>query len=107
MGNKTKTLIAAGVIAVLQASNASAHLEPKEDDGMEKCYGVVKAHKNDCASKATKHGCAGMAKSGGDANEWIKMPEGLCEKLVGGSISPAVDMENENHDDGDDHDHDE
>ncbi|PJF20644.1 MAG: hypothetical protein CUN56_15125, partial [Phototrophicales bacterium] len=49
--------------------DASAHMEPKKGDGMERCYGVVKAGKNDCASKANKHSCATMAKKDGDPNE--------------------------------------
>ena len=56
---------------------------------MEKCYGVVKAHKNDCASKANKHSCSGQAKVDGDPNEWIKLPKGLCDKIAGGSTEPA------------------
>lgn len=79
--------ISAAILA-LSAAGASAHLEPKEGDDKEKCYGVVKAGKNDCASKANKHGCSGQAKVDGDPNEWIKLPSGLCDKLVGGAIEP-------------------
>lgn len=89
MKNSKMTLSVASIIvaAMTQVSgNASAHLEPKADDGMEKCYGVVKAGKNDCASKANKHGCAGQAKTDADPNEWVKMPQGLCEKLTNGSL---------------------
>jgi uncharacterized membrane protein len=67
MKNSEMTLSVASIIvaAMTQVScNASAHLEPKADDGMEKCYGVVKAGKNDCARTANKHGCAGQAKNG-------------------------------------------
>ena len=80
--------MAASILAAIQAPNASAHLEPKTGDGMEKCYGVVKARKNECASKAGKHSCAGMSKVDGDPNEWIKLPEGLCDKIFGGSKEP-------------------
>ncbi|MFO0374393.1 MAG: DUF2282 domain-containing protein [Alphaproteobacteria bacterium] len=38
-----------------------------EDTG--KCYGVAKAEKNDCASKAAGHICAGHAKKDNDPNE--------------------------------------
>ncbi len=92
MNLKTNRLAVSAVISAailaLSAAGASAHLEPKEGDGKEKCYGVVKAGKNDCASKANKHSCAGMAKADGDMNEWIKLPSGLCEKLVGGATEP-------------------
>ncbi len=85
--NKTKiTLLVATALTALQTSNAQAHLEPKNDK-MEKCYGVVKAGKNDCASKANKHSCAGRAKTDSDPNEWIKLPAGTCEKISGGVLT--------------------
>ncbi len=85
MDNKAKFLTAAGILAaaLAQAQDASAHMEPKKNDGMEKCYGIAKAGKNQCASVANKHSCAGMAKIDNDPNEWIKVPAGECLKLKG------------------------
>ena len=93
MSNKAKFLTAASLVTAALAGiqDANAHMEPKKGDGMEKCYGVVKAGKNECASKANKHSCATMAKTDSDPNEWIKMPQGLCDKLVGGSVKPKDD----------------
>lgn len=54
----------------------------KED--MEKCAGIVKAGHNDCG--ANGHSCAGQAKTDGDPNEWIMLPAGTCEKIVGGEV---------------------
>lgn len=55
--------------------------------GMEKCYGVVKAGKNDCASaKVGSHSCAGGATIDGDKNEWILVPSGICKRLVNGEV---------------------
>ncbi len=42
--------------------------------GMEKCYGVVKAGKNDCAGPA--HACAGPGQDGRSGKEWI----GACRR---------------------------
>jgi uncharacterized membrane protein len=81
-----KLLITATIFTALQSLSALAHLEPKAGDGTEKCYGVAKAHKNDCASKAAKHSCAGQAKADNSADDWIKVPKGVCEKLVGGVV---------------------
>lgn len=53
------------------------------DDGKEKCYGVVKAGKNDCA--ANGHACAGQAKADGNAKEFIAVPAGTCDRLVNGN----------------------
>jgi uncharacterized membrane protein len=54
----------------------------------EKCYGVAKAGKNDCAGSA--HDCAGQAKTSGDANEFVSLPKGTCERLNGGSLTPKA-----------------
>lgn len=86
MDNKTKfTAILTLTLSAL-SQNSHAHMEPKKGDGMEKCYGVVKANRNDCASKASGHSCATMAQNDKDTNEWIKLPAGLCTKLAGGII---------------------
>jgi uncharacterized membrane protein len=63
---------------------AEAHAAPPE---MEKCAGVVKAGKNDCAT--TKHACAGQAAKDGDPEEWILVPKGTCDRIVGGAITKA------------------
>ena len=93
MDKKTKFLSAMAIIAtsMTTANTAEAHLKAKE--GQEKCYGVVKAGKNDCGSADGKHGCAGLAKVDKNPNEWTILPEGLCEKLTGGSIEPAFKKE--------------
>lgn len=51
----------------------------------EKCYGVVKAGKNDCATKTSS--CVGSSKTDGQKDAFIAVPKGLCKKLVGGSLS--------------------
>lgn len=53
--------------------------------GFEKCYGVAKKGKNDCGT--SKHSCAAMAEIDSDAEEWVYVPEGTCNKIVGGSLS--------------------
>lgn len=64
--------------------NVAAAMDGK--DATEKCYGVAKAGKNDCG--ANGHSCAGQAVKDGDGKEWIKVPKGTCEKIVGGSLAP-------------------
>jgi uncharacterized membrane protein len=53
---------------------------------MEKCYGVVKAGKNDCAGPA--HACAGQAKADSGGKEFVTLPKGTCARLSGGSLTP-------------------
>lgn len=83
-----KAVILGAILTAAALQKANAHMEPKGDEKYEMCYGVVKAHKNDCASKVNKHSCAGQAKTDGDPDEWIRVPDGLCLKLVGGSLKP-------------------
>ena len=55
-------------------------------DDMEKCYGVAKAGMNDCkAGEGTT--CQGSSTMDGQMNAWVLTPTGLCEKLVGGSLT--------------------
>jgi uncharacterized membrane protein len=85
MNTKTALLSAAvgGVIALASMTPVSA----ADEANTEKCYGVAKAGKNDCAGG--KHACSGQSTKDRDANEWIKLPKGTCERLVGGSLTPA------------------
>jgi len=53
----------------------------------EKCYGMAKAGKNDCAS-AGNNSCGGTSKLNSDPKAWIYVPEGYCERIVGGSKNP-------------------
>ena len=50
---------------------------------MEKCAGIAKAGKNDCGT--SKHACAGQSKADG-GEEWVYVPKGTCEKIVGGTV---------------------
>ena len=50
----------------------------------EKCYGIAKAGKNDCASTGN-NSCGGTSKIDGDPKAWIYVPEGYCERIVGAS----------------------
>ena len=50
----------------------------------EKCYGITKAGKNDCASTGN-NSCGGTSKVNADPKAWIYVPEGYCERIVGGS----------------------
>ena len=57
------------------------------DKKMERCYGVAKAGKNDCAA-GPGTSCAGTSTEDGQGNAWMYVPKGTCEKLVGGSLEP-------------------
>ncbi len=80
---KSATLAIAGM-AVLSSPALAQNAK------MEKCYGVVKAGKNDCGSaKKGGHSCAGGAKVDGDKSEWVYLPTGTCDRLVNGSTKAS------------------
>ena len=82
---KTNAAIAAigSLMALGVASNAFGADQAKMD--MEKCYGIAKAGKNDCAGAA--HACAGQSKADNGGKEFLSLPKGTCERLVGGSLT--------------------
>jgi uncharacterized membrane protein len=51
----------------------------------EKCYGIAKAGQNDCASTGN-NSCGGTSKLDSDPNAWLYVPEGYCNRIVGGSL---------------------
>ena len=54
----------------------------------EKCFGVAKAGKNDCAA-GPGTSCAGTSTVDAQGNAWTFVPKGLCERLVGGTLEPT------------------
>jgi uncharacterized membrane protein len=81
----SKTAILAAAVSSLLALSTSAFAA--DDANSEKCYGVAKAGKNDCAGGA--HACAGQSSKDASAKEFIKLPKGTCERIVGGSLKPG------------------
>lgn len=88
--NTTQSILSAAIGSLLVvglAGNAAA-----AETKMEKCYGVAKAGKNDCGSKAAGHSCAGQATKNNDANDFVAVPAGTCDKLANGRTEPAGAM---------------
>jgi uncharacterized membrane protein len=56
---------------------------------MEKCYGIAKAGQNDCGTAS--HACASESRIDGDKEAWILVPNGLCQKIAGGSTKATTD----------------
>lgn len=85
---KRKELFVSAVGAALTVALASlAHAEPAPAPGFksEKCYGVAKAGKNDCATNTSS--CASTSKKDAQGDAWLYVPAGTCERLVGGSLA--------------------
>jgi uncharacterized membrane protein len=79
--NKSDIVIGA-LAGVLALSGGQAMATPTK----EKCYGIAKAGKNDCASKS--HSCASLSKVDADPQEWKYVLKGSCVSL-GGSLTAA------------------
>lgn len=75
--------------ALFAASNASTSQAQTPAFKAEKCYGIAKAGKNDCAATGNSS-CAGTSKLNGDPNAWIYVAEGYCERIVNGSLKPKA-----------------
>jgi uncharacterized membrane protein len=74
---KTKSvLISTAVTSLIAFGAISMSAQAADDANTEKCYGVAKAGKNDCAANS---------KTSSDGKEWLKVPAGTCERIVGGS----------------------
>ena len=85
---KTSSKLALTAVSAAVSVVALGGLQSAEAKDKEKCYGVVKAGHNDCGNAQGTHSCAGQAKVDGDWGEWVYLPKGTCEKLVGGSLTP-------------------
>jgi uncharacterized membrane protein len=73
-------------LALSAALSAPAQAGPAtQPSGSEKCYGIAKAGKNDCA--AGTHSCAGQGTKSGDKSSFVYLPAGACEKIVGASTA--------------------
>jgi uncharacterized membrane protein len=81
------------VAAALAAAIATPAMLPAQKPApsptfkAEKCYGIAKAGKNDCASTGA-NSCGGTSKLNGDPKAWIYVPEGYCDRIVGASKTP-------------------
>ena len=84
----SRSLMLAAAVGSLFTFCASA-VAAADDPSMERCYGIAKAGKNDCAGPG--HVCAGLAKQDADPEEYVNVPKGTCERIVGGKLkSPAT-----------------
>jgi uncharacterized membrane protein len=77
---------ALGLAAVAQAQTGpSPNPSPTPNFKFEKCYGVVKAGKNDCQTASSS--CAGTSKKDAQGDSWVYLPAGTCDRIVGGSTT--------------------
>lgn len=54
-------------------------------EATEKCYGIAKTGMNDCSTATNS--CAGSSTKDKQADAFLLLPKGLCNKIVGGSTT--------------------
>jgi uncharacterized membrane protein len=80
--NTSRLAIATALAAALVLPVAA-----QAQGNMEKCYGIAKAGKNDC--QTANSSCAGTSKKDGQADAWLSVPKGVCEKIAGGKLTAS------------------
>jgi uncharacterized membrane protein len=83
---KQSIAITSAITAALLLATSGV-MAADEKPQTEKCYGVAKAGKNDCAAGPGTT-CAGTSKKDAQGNAWTYVLAGTCEKLVSGSLEP-------------------
>jgi uncharacterized membrane protein len=85
----SRYLMASALAAAIAAPVALSAQKPAPAPSFkaEKCYGIAKAGKNDCASTGN-NSCGGSSKINSDPKAWIYVPAGYCERIVGGTLQP-------------------
>jgi len=87
--NKSANIITTAVLA-LTASGlvvSANSIAADEKVAMEKCYGVAKSGRNDCATASSS--CAGTSTEDRQRDAYIAIPQGTCSKIAGGSLTPS------------------
>ncbi len=85
---KTAPMTIAAITSLLALSSAVFAAPAMMKPDQEKCYGVAKAGKNDCAAGA--HACQGQSTKSGDGHDFVAVPKGTCDRLNGGSLTPKT-----------------
>jgi len=94
MNSPTLTLTAFALAALASGAAIAQDKKPMDDKstmGMEKCYGVSLAGKNDCAAGPGTT-CAGTSKADYQGNAWKNVAKGTCTTIKTpkgmGSLTP-------------------
>jgi len=88
--NKFLKLATLGFLALSISSCQEKTSESEENttaqsgpDPIEKCYGISKKGKNDCAHALGKHGCAGQSTIDFDPCEYQAVKKSVCDEKQG------------------------
>ncbi len=79
--NKVLSTAIGSLLALCLMSGNAAAADKKD---MEKCFGIAKEGKNDCASSKSAHSCSGQATKDSDPEDFVVVPKGTCDKIANG-----------------------
>jgi uncharacterized membrane protein len=88
MSDNTKKVVKAAMFAAIAIGMtnsvvvSAADNKAQDNKDMEKCYGIAKAGMNDCGTPT--HACASHSTKDADPSDWMYVPKGTCDKIVGG-----------------------
>jgi len=85
MASAISAVVSLGVLVTSTAAASEPLVYCKEQ---ERCFGVAKVGKNDCATATSS--CAGTARQDFQKDAWMYVPKGTCEKLAGSSLKPVL-----------------
>lgn len=85
MASAISAVVSLGVLVTSTAAASEPLVYCKEQ---ERCFGVAKVGKNDCATATSS--CAGTARRDFQKDAWMYVPTGSCDKLAGGSLKPVL-----------------
>lgn len=71
-----------GALAITTAAHAGPVVQPK---GLEKCHGISKAGRNDCAAGVHSRAC--QATRAMEKASFLSLPKGVCARIAGGSTT--------------------
>ncbi|MEK7758218.1 MAG: DUF2282 domain-containing protein [Pseudomonadota bacterium] len=74
-------LTSGGLLASTAAQAAGAVVCAEQ----ERCYGIARASKNDCATSTSA--CSGSSKQDSQKDAWVYVPKGMCLKVAGGTLA--------------------
>ena len=84
---KTNLILSTAVLSLI-AGGISGGATAADKPAAEKCYGVAKAGKNDC--QTASNACSGHSATDGQADAWLYVPKGTCDRIVGASLTPKA-----------------
>jgi len=89
IANASVIISAIGAVLLAVQQNTNLFSAQEDSGGMERerCYGFVKAGKNDCGTAT--HACAGRAVADAQPDEWKMVAAGTCERIHRGTLKSS------------------